>query len=372
MTPPTAVLRAMETLRVAQLPNVHRTDQAILVELLSYVALSNPSAPIFPSVERLANRLHLASVTIRKALVRLRQKSLIERLPQEHSERTGNFRTVRTRISNSVLQLAGLIDSGPTRAATHTEISTRQTVQSHPLPEADSGCPSISADYAAETPNDRNEGDQRYTRPCISGIHAIENKTIQNKISKSTANAPRRHCARKDTLPKDLQPWVEQGIAPAAIATGMKLARQAGTTLSAVLLSIGERLGQATHPQAYLIGTLRRLAAGQEDAWEGKRPLSTLSPREAALRERNEAQASAKLAGQWFTDGHRYYRPVGGLCEVYSAPPATGTRHEPDSAPIPFTVLQRWIAEGNVTSYIVPAPVYDVSLLRKALTGCMV
>ena len=375
MAPPAMVLRAMNNLRVAELPDVGRTEQAVLVELVSYISAQHPKDPVYPRALVLAEKLHLAYVTVRRALTRLDRAGLIERLPQEHSDRTGNFRTVHTRISDRVLQLAGLLESAKLAAApTHALAAENDSQEPEPFtPTTPSDTlAEIPANGAPEPQAETVEGSHRDTRPCISGIHAIENKTNKNKNSKSTANEVPRHFARKESLPEELRPWVDRGIAPAALATGMKLARQAGTTLSAVLLTIGGRLGRATHPQAYLLGTLRRLADGQEPAWYAQRPATTLSPQEAALREKTESQALAKLVGQWFTDGQRYYRPVGRLCEVYSAPPTTGKHEPPDSAPIPSTRLQKWILEQRVTVYTAPCQDYDVSLLRKALSGCMV
>lgn len=375
MAPPAMVLRAMNNLRIAELPDVGRTDQAVLVELVSYVSTRQPKEPVYPRAQILAERLHLAYVTVRRALTRLDRAGLIERLPQEHSDRTGNFRTVRTRISDQVLRIAGLIE-----CAKIADVSTHVPAAKNDSLEPESSIATTPSDTLAEIPAngapepqaETVEGSHRDTRPCISGIHATENKTNKNKNSKSTANGMRTHFARKDSLPEDLRPWVDRGIAPAALATSMKLARQAGTTLSAVLVSIGERLSHANHPQAYLISTLRRLTDGQEGVWNTQRPSTTLSPQEAALREKNETQALAKLEGQWFTDGKCYYRPVGRLCEVYSAPPTAGKHEPPDSAPIPSTRLQKWIAEQRVAVYTVPCQDYDVSLLRKALSGCMV
>ncbi|MBU2803164.1 hypothetical protein HFV02_13070 [Acidithiobacillus caldus] len=375
MAPPAAVLRAMNTLRHTALPDLGRTEQSVLIELLSYVSLRNPREPVHPRAAVLAEKLHLACVTVRRALVRLHRSGLIERFHQEHSERTGNFRTVRTRISDSVLQIAGLLQPGEPVSAPAEPIPPHSTLPKNApqaVTQALSATESAGQNLRSDTTEQAIHGDGLDTRPCISEIHAIENTTIKNKTSKSTVASARTHFARKDTLPADLQPWVDRGIAPAVLATGMKRAREAGTTLSAVLLAIGERLRQATHPQAYLMGTLRRMTTGDEPVWERQRPITTLSPQEAALREKAEAQAAANLEGHWFTDGQRFYRPVGSLCEVYDGPPVDGERMRPERAPVPTSRLQKWLAAGRVTTYAVPSQDHDVSLLRKALTGCMV
>ena len=80
MAPPAAVLRAMNTLSHTALPDLGRTEQSVLIELLSYVSLRNPREPLHPRAAVLAEKLHLACVTVRRALVRLHRSGLIERL----------------------------------------------------------------------------------------------------------------------------------------------------------------------------------------------------------------------------------------------------------------------------------------------------
>ena len=371
MAPPAAVLRAMHTLRLAVLPGVGRTEQSVLIELLSYVSLRDPREPVHPRACVLAEQLHLACVTVRRALVRLHRAGLIERLHQEHSERTGNFRTVRTRISDTVLRMAGLLQDNAGRAEV---AGLRSQHPAHPERQVLTWANETVARIDQKTvgrpdtpPKDVRTSD---TRPCIFGIHAIENGSTENQNSTSTAIRVAGRYAQRGSLPADLQPWVDHGITPAALATGMKLARQAGTTLSAILLAIGDRLRRAAHPQAYLMSTLHRLVTERAPVWEAQRPKTTLGPIEATAREQTEASAVAQLVGLWFTDGYQFYRPVGSLCEVYGLPPSTGTPPRPDRAPIPTARLRKWMAEGRITPYAVARANYDVSLLRKALHGC--
>lgn len=344
MSIPANVLRATEIVRTADLPGAGLSDRMVLVELVSYISLKDPTQPVFPRISRIAEKTRIAEITVKRCLSRLRALQLIERLPQLHSEKTGNFRTVHTRLSEQLLRMIGLLPDSPAR-------------------------PRSDESTQASIPGDSAPGD---TRPCITEIPAIENNTIHNKNSKSTAPTGESGFARKETLPEDLQPWVDQGISPAALATGMKLARQASTTLSAVLLAIGERLQRAQSPQAYLLATLRKIGRGDAPLWHEKRPESCLSPQEAIQREKQQATARDALQGKWFTDGKLFYRPTGSLCETYSHKPDSTHAKRPDGPPIRIQVLQQWVAQQQVWEHRLETPQdMDVSCLRKALSQCI-
>jgi len=361
MSLPYLILDAQSRILSAPIPGVCYTDRLILGALITFVNLQNPTQPIFPSVRCLHERLSMPEITIKKGLARLRKVGLIERLEQEHSERTGNFRTVRTLLSEHVLSLANLLGTGTKekgrgarqqqekretiipQAGTEIETTPDIAVAENPQAAEEAPAPQPQEDEPAR-PETEDPAD---TRPGISEIRAIENRSTPN--NKANCTVAGRHKARKETLPKDIAVWVDHGIAPWVLAHCMKMARQAGTTLSAILLDIGERLRHANNPNGYLVGTLQRIREGKEPVWKAQRPETCLSPKEAELRERQHKATVQSVVGQWFTDGTLYYHPSGELTEVYSRKPASPTA-SPDRSHITTTALLRYIQEGRVNT----------------------
>ncbi len=376
MSLPYLILDAQSRILRAPIPKVCYTDRLILGALITFVNLKNPTQPIFPSVRCLHERLSMPEITIKKGLARLRKVGLIERLEQEHSERTGNFRTVRTLLSEHVLALANLLGTGAKeKSGRLRQKATKKTItpqagieaaQEIAVPEN----PLAAEEAPAPQPQENEPAGQETaapedTRPGISEIRAIENSSTLNK--KTNCTVAGGHKARKETLPEDIAIWVDRGIAPWVLAHCMKMARQAGTTLSAILLDIGERLRNATNPSGYLVGTLQRIREGKEPVWKAQRPEACLSPKEAQLRQQQQEASIQSVIGQWFTDGTLYYHPTGNLTEVYSRRPASSAEH-PDRAPIPTTIFVRYWHEKRVHSTTIPDPI-QLSSLRDALRG---
>jgi len=379
MSLPYMILDAQSRILRAPIPGVCYTDRLILGALITFVNLQNPAQPIFPSVRCLHERLSMPEITIKKGLARLRKAGLIERLEQEHSERTGNFRTVRTLLSEHVLALANLLGTGAKEKSgglrqkamrkTITPQAGIEAAQEIAVPENPQAAEEAPAPQLLE-PHEKDPADQQTaapedTRPGISGIRAIEKHSTPNKKTNCTVAGGQK--ARKETLPKDIAVWVDVGIAPWVLAHCMKLAREAGTTLSAILLDIGERLRNATNPNGYLVGTLQRIREGKEPVWKAQRPEICLSPKEAQLRQQQQEAAVRSVIGQWFTDGTLYYHPTGNLTEVYSRRPASSAEH-PDRAPIPTMTLVRYWHEKRVHNATIPDPIQLLSL-RDALRG---
>ncbi|MCE5388598.1 MAG: hypothetical protein K0041_08485 [Acidithiobacillus sp.] len=377
MSLPYTILDAQSRILSAPIPEVCYTDRLILGALITFVNIKNPTQPIFPSVRCLHDRLSMPEITIKKGLARLRKIGLIERLEQEHSERTGNFRTVRTLLSEHVLALANLLGAGvkeegrteeqqqkkrkTSTPQEQTSVAQKVTVQEHIQAQEEVPAPQPQENE----PAGEETAAQGDTRPGISEIRAIENCSTPNKKTNCTVSGG--HKARKETLPEDIAVWVDRGIAPWVLASCMKMARQAGTTLSAILLDIGERLRNATNPNGYLVGTLQRIREGKEPVWKDQRPETCLSPKEADQRQRQYDATIQSVIGQWFTDGTLYYHPTGNLTEVYSRRPASSAEH-PDRAPIPTTTFVRYWHEKRVHSATIPDPIQLLSL-RDALRG---
>lgn len=377
MSLPYMILDAQSRILSAPIPEVCYTDRLILGALITFVNLKNPTQPIFPSIRCLHDRLSMPEITIKKGLARLRKVGLIERLEQEHSERTGNFRTVRTLLSEHILTLANLLGAGTkekgrgvqAKRKTITPQERGSSVQKNTAPDRiqtqeEAPAPQLQ-DPHEKDPSDQQTAAPQDTRPGISEIPAIENRSTPNKKTNCTVSGG--HKARKETLPDDIAVWVDRGIAPWVLASCMKMARQAGTTLSAILLDIGERLRNATNPNGYLVGTLQRIREGKEPVWKAPRPEACLSPKEADLRQRQQEASIQSVIGQWFTDGTMYYHPSGNLTEVYSRRPASSAEH-PDRAPIPTTTFVRYWHEKRVHSTTIPDPI-QLSSLRDALRG---
>ena len=278
---PLPISGAMARVLQSDIPGASRSDKCVLSWLVSFCKLKDPSLPVYPRIEVLAAYCTLSTSSVKRCLLRLQRAGLIHRLSQERSERSGNFTTVRTVLTTASLQIAGLISE----KVTPSEIA--------PTPE-----PYDSAPQETSLEND--------PRPEVKMTPTIENelRSTKRRDSYSTERDgpfqnPKR-LATQGSIPEDLQ-WLstDHQIEPGLIAWGMKVARAAGTCLSAIIADIKDRLARSEQPGRYLAAVLKNIRSGGK-VWENKVPISVETPvkafqQEQEMRELEERWANGQI-----------------------------------------------------------------------------
>ena len=312
---PLPVSGAMTRMLQSDIPGASRSDKCVLSWLVSFCKLQDPSQPVYPRIEVLAECCTLSASSVKRCLSRLQRAGLIHRRCQERSERTGNFTTVRTVLTTTSLQIAGLI---PDNAA---------------LPEMPTPPPSVTSESISQTALRTSPDDD--PRPQVKMIPTIENelRSTKRKGSYSTERdgpfqKPKR-LASPRSIPRDLQ-WLatDHQIELGLIAWGMKMARAAGTCLSAVVANIKDRLIRSEQPGRYLAAVLKNIRGGGK-VWENKVPASIEPPAETFHQEQKMRDMERKWAnGQIYKHAEMaiWLRASSqNLVEIYHEPPSVSS-----------------------------------------------
>lgn len=278
---PLPVSGAMTRVLQSDIPGVSRSDKCVLSWLVSFCKLKDPLAPVYPRIEVLAEYCTLSTSSVKRCLSRLQRAGLIYRRCQERSERTGNFTTVRTILTTTTLQIAGLISEN----ATSPDIPAPPPV----IPKS-------------PDPTPREATPENDPRPGVKTTPTIENelRSTKRKDSYSTErDGPfqnSKRLASPRSIPGDLQ-WLvtSHQIEPGLIAWGMKVARAGGTCLSAIIASIKDRLTRSDQPGRYLAAVLKNIRSGGK-AWDSKAPTSVGSPVKAFHQEQEMRDMEEKWA----------------------------------------------------------------------------
>jgi hypothetical protein len=169
-------------------------------------------------------------------------------------------------------------------------------------------------------------------RPRVKMVPTIENelRSTKRKDSYSTERDgpiqnPKR-LASPRSIPEDLQ-WLttDHQIEPGLIAWGMKVARAAGTCLSAIIANIKDRLTRSEQPGRYLAAVLKNIRSGGK-TWDNKAPTGVESPVKAFHQEQEMRDMEEKWAnGQIYkhTEKAIWLRATSlNLVEVYHEEPS--------------------------------------------------
>ncbi|PKY09722.1 hypothetical protein B1757_13420 [Acidithiobacillus marinus] len=274
--------------------------------MLSYVCIKTPTKPIYPRLVTVAESAGLSESSVKRSVRTLETKGYITRISQDRGERTGNFLTRRTILSEKTLIFTGLLKEkkaylnndpeGPSKAG---QMPTENLSPARPKTDLP---------------------------PEFKLLPAIENelRSPTRKSNISTEGCPTK--IRKSAhIPQDLQWLQEEYKIPApVIFWAMKTAREAGTTLSAVALHIRERIRDAKDATRYLAGVIRNLAQGK-NLWRTERPTSVQSADALGQQEKWRKQVEQQWGmGRVYTNhAGAWVRVISfDLVEIYQTDPA--------------------------------------------------
>ncbi|MHB8314442.1 MAG: hypothetical protein ACYDCW_01830 [Acidithiobacillus ferrivorans] len=354
---PRAILEAEVAIR-RKVRDVPRSPREVLAHLVKYACQENLAEPVFPRVSTLCEAIGISQATCYRAIDSLSIAGYIERLPQQRRRGTGNFLTVRTRLTQRVAAVTGLpylpdqcqqmdwvAQAPPTRTehpvalASASKIHDRapeeinmiefESCNPHPSgvvvgaedPQDPSKCESAGSHF--DSPLYREEqyqGKNNNTAQTILLPDAVQPSSPQ----KPTLPSQKQKCRKGfslvgpgKTVPEDLLWLLERGVRPETLWNWMKRLRKSGKeTLSQIVARFSIKITAATNPGGYLNWLITSIERG-ENIRPPRPHLSTAvsTPDQdpvARQRKLDEMEQARKLH-----KGRKYAGPEGKIYEVH-------------------------------------------------------
>ncbi|MEB8476752.1 hypothetical protein [Acidithiobacillus ferriphilus] len=331
---PRAILEAEDAIR-RKVRDVPRSPREVLAHLVKYACQENLAEPVFPRVSTLCESIGISQATCYRSLDSLSIAGYIERLPQQRRRGTGNFLTVRTRLTQRVAAVTGLpylpdqcqqrdwiAEAPPTRTEHPVALAPTSRVQYSPRfedPQDPSICESAGSHF--DSPLYREE--QYQEKNNNTAQTALHPDALQPSASPKPVVPPRKPNCRKGfsfvsagkTVPEDLLWLLERGVRPETVWTWMKRLRKSGKeTLSQIVARFSVKIAAATNPGGYLNWLITSIERGENI--RPPRPhltvaVSTPDP-VARLRQIDEMEQARKQH-----KGRKYSSPGGKIYEVH-------------------------------------------------------
>lgn len=308
---PRAILEAEDAIR-RKVRDVPRSHREVLAHLVKHACQENLAEPVFPKVSTLCEAIGISQATCYRSLDSLSIAGYIERLPQQRRRGTGNFLTVRTRLTQRVAAVTGLpylpdrcqqrdwiAEAPPARTEHPVALAPTARVQDSPRfedPQDPSKCE--SADSHFDSPIYKEEQNQRKNNNTAQGCRKDFSFVSEGK-----------------TVPEDLLWLLERGVRPETVWAWMKRLRKNGNeTLSQIVARFAAKIAAATNPGGYLTWLITSIERGENIRPPRSHLTSAVStPDPVARLRKTDAMEQAEKRH----NGRKYSGPGGKIYEVY-------------------------------------------------------